>query len=75
MSEEKKSPDELAGTDSPIGKKLVAETEPLVTQVRQNASVWHQKLSTDMVSMVREEMKKRGFPLEWREPHPTRRPG
>lgn len=48
---------------SPVGKKLAAETQNVVASSMQFVVAWQQKLSTEMVAKVREEMKKRGHTL------------
>lgn len=49
--------------NSPVGVKLANESADMVALSARAAMAWQQKLSTDMVTRVREEMKKRGFNL------------
>jgi hypothetical protein len=49
--------------NSPTGKKLATETQGIVQQSMQSVAAWQQKISSEMVNRVREEMKKRGYNL------------
>jgi hypothetical protein len=49
--------------NSPVGKKLATETQNMVRTATEAVLDWQQKISTDMVSKVREELKKRGHKL------------
>jgi hypothetical protein len=56
--------DELKQTaafyESPVGKKFILAQGATVAQVSTLAGAWRQTLSTDMVTRVRDELKKRG---------------
>ncbi len=47
--------------ESPTGKKYLAVQPVLLQELGISGNVWRQKLATDMMSRVREEMKKKGF--------------
>ena len=48
---------------SPVGVKLSKETGNLVQMTGVAAQVWQQKLGTDLLAKVREELKKKGINL------------
>ncbi|MEJ1158228.1 DUF2059 domain-containing protein [Prosthecomicrobium sp. N25] len=48
---------------SPTGKKLAAETQSMVRAATEAVVEWQQKLSTDMVAKVRDELRKKGHKL------------
>jgi hypothetical protein len=48
---------------SPVGQKLSKETNGIVRMTAVAAEVWQQKLGQELLTKVREEMKKRGFDL------------
>lgn len=53
--------DTVAFFDSPSGKKFL-EVQPVVLgQVGQFARAWHDKLSTDILTRAREDMKQKGY--------------
>lgn len=49
--------------NSPVGKKLAAETQGMVQTATDAMFQWQQKMSSDMVAKTREELKKRGHNL------------
>ncbi|MBL8572530.1 MAG: DUF2059 domain-containing protein [Hyphomicrobiaceae bacterium] len=49
--------------NSPVGQKVAKETQDMVTLSVQAALGWQSKLSTDMVTKVRDEMRKRGHQM------------
>ena len=53
--------DTAAFFDSPSGKKFLEAQPAVLGQVGQFARAWHDKLSTDIITRVREEMKKKGY--------------
>jgi uncharacterized protein len=59
------SEEELKATvnffDSPAGKKFLAAQPAVIQEVGGLARAWHDKLSTDILARVREEMKKQGY--------------
>jgi uncharacterized protein len=59
------SEDELKQTvaffDSPAGKKFLAAQPAVIQEVGGLARAWRDKLSTDILARVREEMKKQGY--------------
>jgi hypothetical protein len=48
---------------SPVGQKLSKETSAMVGQSMQAVQIYQQKLSEDMATKVREELKKQGLPF------------
>jgi hypothetical protein len=56
--------DELKQTaafyESPVGKKFILAQGATAAQVTTLAGAWRQKISTDMVTRVRDELKKKG---------------
>jgi len=48
---------------SPVGVKLAKETTAMVAASVQSVQAYQQKLSQDMVTKVREELKKQGLPF------------
>lgn len=48
---------------SPIGQKMIAEEPKVIDQSLQEAETWADKLSGDIMSRMREEMKKRGHDI------------
>lgn len=47
--------------EGPTGKKYLAVQPLLLQELGISGNVWRQKLATDMLARVREEMKKKGF--------------
>ena len=58
---EKELQDVAAFLDSPTGKKFLAVQPVFLQKFTSLAGPWQQKLSTDIVTRAREEMKKKGF--------------
>jgi len=48
---------------SPVGQKLSRETSSMVANSMQAVQIYQQKLSEDMATKVREELKKEGLPF------------
>lgn len=55
--------DTLAFYKSPLGKKLLAEEPPFVERTLQTAQDWANRLSEEVISKFRAEMKKKGHNL------------
>jgi hypothetical protein len=55
--------DILAFYESPTGKKLLQEQPKVVNSSMQFAQDWANKLSTEVTSKMRDELKKRGHPM------------
>jgi hypothetical protein len=55
--------DLLAFYKSPLGKKMLAEDPAILDQNMKDAQVWADKLSTEVISKMRSEMRKRGHEI------------
>lgn len=49
--------------ETPTGKKLVQNLPPILQESYQKTQIWSQKMSQDIVSRLRAEMKKRGHDI------------
>jgi hypothetical protein len=55
--------DTLAFYKSPLGRKLLAEEPVIADQSMRSATSWAEKLSVEVISKMRDEMKKRGHEI------------
>ncbi len=53
--------DTAAFFDSPTGRKYLDSQVPVLEQLDASGEAWRQKLTTEILPRVREEMKKKGF--------------
>jgi hypothetical protein len=47
--------------ESPVGKKYIATQSVLLQELSISAAVWRRQVSADLLTRVREEMKKKGY--------------
>jgi hypothetical protein len=55
--------DALAFYKSPLGRKLLVEEPNILDQSMRNAQTWAERLSQEIISKMRSEMKKRGHDI------------